>query len=294
MSTHKQLVLHLNSATQSEPSAQTKVQLSRELRVCLVDEPNAYQEIAKNSWSGWPARFAFVPFVNIRITVDGPLDPTTHFLCNVKDLDRVLRESLKTLAEERLQTHEKISQLSPPSLLSHIWRIVDPEIPAPCSLAKLELKPTQLLKIWIMRHNQQMLSITQQFEFSAAHRLHNPELSESENKELFGKCNNPNGHGHNYLVEITVEKVNEDPHGDDGQFVLAEFQSIVKRAVIDRFDHKHLDVDLDDFKNCRSTVENIAKRVWELLDIEFNDVLKLQNVRIYETPKTWADYSRVT
>ena len=129
-----------------------------------------------------------------------------------------------------------------------------------------------------------MVSLTQQFEFSASHRLHNPELSDEENRELFGKCNNPNGHGHNYVVEISLKRALAAR-----KLYLPAFEAKVKELVIDRLDHKHLNVDVDYFKEVNPSVENIAIAIWEWLDGQFGDD-QLGNVRVYETPKTWADY----
>jgi 6-pyruvoyltetrahydropterin/6-carboxytetrahydropterin synthase len=135
-----------------------------------------------------------------------------------------------------------------------------------------------------------MISLTQQFEFSAAHRLHCDRLSDEENRALFGKCNNPEGHGHNYVVEVTVDG-GVDPNG---QLVdLHAFEAAVKRAVVDRLDHKHLNRDIEDFTKTNPTVENIAIAIWHWLDEEFKQSLggvRLTAVRVYETPKTWAEY----
>ena len=129
-----------------------------------------------------------------------------------------------------------------------------------------------------------MVCLTQQFEFSAAHRLHCPELSDDENRKLFGKCNNPDGHGHNYVVEITIERDSAE------QIDLPQFESTVKKLVIDRLDHKHLNKNVDYFSQINPSVENIAIAIWTWLDGQF-DAATLSNVRVYETPKTWADYS---
>ncbi|MBX9652136.1 6-carboxytetrahydropterin synthase [bacterium] len=132
-----------------------------------------------------------------------------------------------------------------------------------------------------------MIHLTEQFEFSASHRLHCPGLSDQENKTLFGKCNNPSGHGHNYVVEVTVEG---KPDSTGRLLALPDLEQIVNRAVIDRFDHKHLNEDTVEFRSMNPTVENIARVTWDLL-VNAVAPVTLRNVRIYETPKTWADYS---
>ena len=126
------------------------------------------------------------------------------------------------------------------------------------------------------------ISLTQEFEFSAAHRLHCESMSAESNREYFGKCNNPNGHGHNYVVAVTVAYPDEN-------FSLPQFETLVKRHVIDHLDHKLLNLDVPEFTNVNPSVENIAAVIWRLLK-ESPSPPNLHNVRVYETPKTWADY----
>ncbi len=131
-----------------------------------------------------------------------------------------------------------------------------------------------------------MVSVTESFEFAASHRLYCPSMSEEENRALFGKCANPNGHGHNYVVEVTVRGT---PHAATGRIVdLQEMESIVKERVVDRFDHKHLNLDCPEFANLNPSVENITTVIWELLDRRFEPA-RLAKVRVWETPKTYAE-----
>lgn len=133
-----------------------------------------------------------------------------------------------------------------------------------------------------------MIRWTQQFEFSAAHRLHSTRLDAEENHQLFGKCNNPAGHGHNYVVEVTIES------GGNGRpaapFSPAAFEQQVRETVIDRLDHKHLNHDVAEFAALNPSVENIAAVIFGWLS-GAGGGFSLQNVRVYETPKTWADCS---
>jgi len=130
---------------------------------------------------------------------------------------------------------------------------------------------------------------TEQFEFSAAHRLHVQGLSDEENRALFGKCNNPNGHGHNYVVEVTVDLPGPAGGGPPAARALAE---AVKREVIDRYDHRHLNLDVPDFAALNPTVENIAAKVFERLRAVPDLGEHLERVRVHETAKTWAEVAR--
>ena len=134
-----------------------------------------------------------------------------------------------------------------------------------------------------------MTRLSQKFEFSATHRLHNPKATESENTHIFGKCNNPHGHGHNYELQVTL-KGNPDP---SGLLVgIPEFEGIVGDSVINRFDHKNLNVELPEFAELIPTVENIAMVIYRLLKPKFNSKhATLVSVTVWETPKTWCEYS---
>jgi 6-pyruvoyltetrahydropterin/6-carboxytetrahydropterin synthase len=132
-----------------------------------------------------------------------------------------------------------------------------------------------------------MVRISQQFEFSASHRLHNHALSAEDNQRLYGKCNNPNGHGHNYVLELAVEM----PEGDAAQYSTLTTEQIVKSKIIDRLDHKHLNLEVPPFDRLNPTVENIAVTIWGWLAADFQGRCRMARVRVYETPKTWADYS---
>lgn len=132
-----------------------------------------------------------------------------------------------------------------------------------------------------------MVRISQQFEFSASHRLHNHALSDEENQRLYGKCNNPHGHGHNYVLELAVEM----PEGDAAQYSTCATEQIVKTKIIDRLDHKHLNLEVPPFDRLNPTVENIAVTIWGWLADDFRGGCRMARVRVYETPKTWADFS---
>ena len=134
-----------------------------------------------------------------------------------------------------------------------------------------------------------MIELTQQFEFSAAHRLHCPSMSDEENVATFGKCNNLNGHGHNYVVEVTIGNSADYVKEKGAVAPLEEFQSTVKTLVIDRLDHKHLNEDVEYFAEINPSVENISIAIFSWLKGSVG-AAELVAVKVYETPKTWAEY----
>lgn len=134
-----------------------------------------------------------------------------------------------------------------------------------------------------------MVHLSQKFEFSATHRLHSPGLSEADNQRIYGKCNNPHGHGHNYEVQVTLKGI---PDASGSLIDVPEFERIVASTVIDRFDHKNLNVELPDFRELVPTVENIAMTIYRLLKPRLEqDRSQLAAVTVWETPKTWCEYS---
>jgi len=135
-----------------------------------------------------------------------------------------------------------------------------------------------------------MVYLTREESFSAAHRLSIDEWSEEKNKAVFGKCANQNFHGHNFLIKVTV-KGEPDPRTGFTMNV-TDLSRIMKDKIIDRFDHKNLNVDVVDFLKIQPTCENLAIVIWDLLEkeISLNTKAILHQVRVYETPRMYVDY----
>jgi 6-pyruvoyltetrahydropterin/6-carboxytetrahydropterin synthase len=132
-----------------------------------------------------------------------------------------------------------------------------------------------------------MIYLTRKAEFSAAHFYHNPALSPEENLRVFGKCNNPNGHGHNYTLEVTVKGAVDPKSG----FVvdLKQLKDIMNREVLDALDHRHLNKEVPEFAKLIPTTENIAIAIWRRLVSKLNTA-QLHRVRVYETPDLFVDF----
>ena len=123
--------------------------------------------------------------------------------------------------------------------------------------------------------------------FNAAHRLNNPLFDEEKNKAVFGKCNYPNYHGHNY--ELVIKIVGE-PDAQTGYVIdLKLLSDLIREKVIKKFDHKNLNLDIPEFKSLNPTAENIAIIIYKILKPELDDTLELQ-VRLYETERNFVDY----
>lgn len=123
--------------------------------------------------------------------------------------------------------------------------------------------------------------------FNAAHRLSNPAWDDATNLKVFGKCSNPHYHGHNYELEV---KVTGEPASDTGFVIdLKLLSDIIKEEVIDRFDHRNLNLDAAEFKHLNPTAENIAIVIYNLLRPRIDQHNDLQ-VRLYETPRNFVEY----
>lgn len=133
-----------------------------------------------------------------------------------------------------------------------------------------------------------MILLTRKAEFSASHYYWNDEWSEEENRRVFGKCANRNGHGHNYTLEVTVAGDVDPVTG----FVvdLKQLKDVMEREVVSVYDHRHLNLEVQEFRNAIPTTENIAVAVWRRLDGKIPRA-RLHRVRVYEMPDLFADYA---
>ena len=134
------------------------------------------------------------------------------------------------------------------------------------------------------------VSVCRKAHFNAAHRLHNPEWTDEKNRSTFGKCNNPNYHGHNYELEVWVSG-EIDPQ--TGYLIdLKILKDIIEEEVEDRFDHKNLNLDTEEFSTLNPTAENICVVVWKLIRAKLDKKLDLK-IRLYETDRNVVEYPAI-
>lgn len=131
------------------------------------------------------------------------------------------------------------------------------------------------------------VTVTRVLRFNAAHRVHNPALSDEENTRLFGKCNNPNWHGHNYRLEVSIKGTVDERTG----YVidLGQLRDIVERDVIDRTDHRNFNIDVDYMHGIIPTTENIVVAMWQVIAPAVAPA-KLVRLRLWETDHNYAEY----
>lgn len=130
-------------------------------------------------------------------------------------------------------------------------------------------------------------AVIREEHFNAAHRLHNPNWSDEKNAQVFGKCNSPNYHGHNYELHV---KLIGDINPETGYvYDIKVLSDLIKEKVIDRFDHKNLNLDVAEFKELNPTAENIIVVIYDLLRKEIDDKYDLK-IQLYETKRNYVEY----
>ncbi len=132
------------------------------------------------------------------------------------------------------------------------------------------------------------VTVTRRLRFNAAHRVHNPALSDEENAATFGKCNNPNWHGHNYILDVSLEGDIDERTGY--VFDLAALKQLVEREVVDKVDHRNFNLDVDFMESVIPTSENIVVAFWRLL-VDRVKPARLSKLVLWETENNYVEYT---
>ena len=131
------------------------------------------------------------------------------------------------------------------------------------------------------------ITVCRKEHFNAAHRLFNPDWSEEKNERVFGKCNNPNFHGHNYEL---IVKLSGEPEPDTGYvYDLKKLSDLIKENVLEKLDHKNLNLDVEEFRKINPTAENIAVVIYNILREKFENKLDIKII-LYETERNFVEY----
>jgi 6-pyruvoyltetrahydropterin/6-carboxytetrahydropterin synthase len=240
-----------------------------------------------NSFASKPAAEGLSIFLELSVEVVGKVEPATGFVVNVSDIDKNVREFAVPVFAERIKqdfrraTH--IGCFAVAGLLKSAWNRMADKF-GPAQLSKLSLKLNPSTKIAIESKDLDMMYFSEKFEFAAMHKLWNTDFSNQQNLEVFGKCANPTGHGHNYIVEVTIKT----PVSENG-FFISDFEKVVDNELIKIVDHKNLNADVDHFSRTNPTVENIAAFAWNKLVGKLGRAI-LHCVTIWETDKTYSTY----
>ncbi|HHN77689.1 MAG TPA: 6-carboxytetrahydropterin synthase [Phycisphaerales bacterium] len=249
--------------------------------VRFLADPHAACVHGTNGFGGKPAWSGMPRYFEIEVRCAGEPDAKTGYLINIKQIDEAVHRAVVP------RVVEAIGQDDPPGPTALVGSLLDAAreaVPGVCSIA-WRLTPALVLE---RDMESDTVLVRQRFEFSAAHRLHVPSLSDDENRRLFGKCNNPAGHGHNYRVEpaIAVDPARPLPFDT--------IERIVQQQIIEPFDHKHLNEQTDEFGGevgLNPSVENIAMVCFRRLEKPVREAgAALRSVTVWETDRTSSTY----
>lgn len=261
------------------------LELSRTVRFCLSGEMGDLTSPRDNTFGAWPAMRGLGRYYEMDVTCKGEADPQTGYFINIKAIDQAVREYALPILIEKIAGEANAAETPMGALMGALFNALDPPLNGTVEQVRFVLTPT--LRLGIERNDMSTIVMRQQYEFSAAHRLHVPTMTDAENQATFGKCNNPAGHGHNYRVEVAARC----PIGSDGVALdPSELDAAVDRAVIQELDHKHLNVDVPAFAELNPSVENIVKVVWQMLERKLPEGCTLDEVKVWETGKTVCAY----
>jgi 6-pyruvoyltetrahydropterin/6-carboxytetrahydropterin synthase len=225
-------------------------------------------------------------FYELEVACRGRPGPATGFVINISEIDEAVRAHAVSRLSEAVRRQVTGSTRSVGAVLAEILGALQP--PLDRAVAWVRLWPSPYHWLLVETTNMDRVLISQQFEFAAAHRLHSPDLSDEQNRSLFGKCNNPSGHGHNYKLETVVSV----SLADDGPTLgFARIERLVDEHVLQRFDHKHLNLDTQEFARVIPSVEHIARVCHEVLAGPVAAAGgRLERVTVWETDKTACTY----
>jgi 6-pyruvoyltetrahydropterin/6-carboxytetrahydropterin synthase len=244
--------------------------------------PDLDADANRRIFGRWASPYSHGHNYTLWVSAQGPVDPANGMVVNIKWIDDVLQERVVARFDQKsLNDEVPPFDLTPPSLENLLLHFAEElrELPGGVHLTHLRLDETPLLFGEWTPH---MITLTRIYEFAASHRLHAPALSPEENERLFGKCNRPHGHGHNYVLEVTVAG---EPDPRTGMICdLEALDAAVEREVLDRYDHRNLDLDLPELAGLCTTSEVVAQAIFDRLSGALP--ARLTRVRLYETARS--------
>lgn len=279
------------SLTNSEPAAR---------RAALADRPVRLRRAVRfwiggrepmpshGGFGGMPAPSGLVASFELEVEVVGGPDPSTGYLIGIQHIDAAVREAVVPRFEAAFRSPDA----EPIALLREAAAVLARRLTVPVASVSLRLTPFHEIE-WRAASETDPVTdrpaalLRQRFEFAASHRLHCRDLDDAANRAIFGKCNNPHGHGHNYRIETCVET----PIGDGPGVPMQAIEAVVGREVVDRFDHRHLNLDCEEFRTLNPSVEHIAAVSFDRLREPIAALGgTLRSVTVWETEKTCATY----
>jgi len=240
-----------------------------------------------NTYASRPPGEGLAVFLELAVELVGPVDPATGFLVNVTDIDKAVQVTTVPVFARRLREYYRAGRhvsLGGLADMLHAAQERLAEVFPSAAVSRLSLALNPFRKIAMNATDSGTIYFSEKFEFAAMHKLWNDSFSEAENLERFGKCANPTGHGHNYIVEVTIESPADGPGVKIG-----EFERVVDAELIQVVDHKNLNLDVPAFGEKNPTVENLAVFAWDRLVGKF-DPARLHGITVWESDRTYCTY----
>jgi 6-pyruvoyltetrahydropterin/6-carboxytetrahydropterin synthase len=223
------------------------------------------------------------------VTVTGALDLRTGMVMNMTELKAIVGEVLEEFDHRHLNEDTPYFRDMLPTtenIVRVLWGLIAARLPAQARLCHLRLY--EMSDLWADYDGSDETTFARAYTFASAHRLHAPGLSDEENRQIYGKCNNPNGHGHNYTLEVSVAG---PINAATGMVIdLVQMDATVRR-VLDGLDFHHIDREVPAFAARPSTAENIVVYLWDELGPRFEG--NLRHLKLWETRKNVFEYSGI-
>lgn len=244
-----------------------------------------------NSYAGRPCGDGLAVYLSLGVELTGPVDSQTGFVVNVSEIDSAVRQAAVPDFQERICRY--FSQAQPLGLgeLYELMQRAGQTLQgkfAGARVSRLALALNPFRKLTLLREASPVRLYSEQYEFAAMHRLWNDQFTEAQNFEKFGKCANPAGHGHNYILEVTVRL--SDSIDEPGW--ISRFQQVVQEYFLSIVDHKNLNQDVPHFSSINPTVENISSFAWGCLNGKFKGVC-LAKITVWENDRTCCTFEKM-
>jgi 6-pyruvoyltetrahydropterin/6-carboxytetrahydropterin synthase len=262
------------------------MRLARQIRFS-VDPFLDRDALGSNGYTSKPAGAGLSLFLQLTVELAGSVNPPTGFLINVVDIDRAARDAAVPVFAERIRRDYRqgkhMSLVAVAEMLAAAWDALDARFGS-VRLDRLALHLNPFRTMAMKASKPGVVYFSEKFEFAAMHKLWNDAFSEDRNFTVFGKCANPAGHGHNYLVEVTVSS---EPQ--ESPLEIGRFEAVVNSELIALVDHKNLNLDVPELAGRIPTVENLAMFAWSRLAGKF-DPARLHSVTVWESDRTYCTY----
>lgn len=265
--------------------------MAREVELTRIVALSCGHRYWRSDWTAEQNRSAFGAFASpfshghnyvIEVTYAGAVNSDDGMVINIKTLDDLIRTQLVDPLHQRSLNDEIPYFATTSPSLENFLAFARERLSAPDGVRLTHLLIRELPELWAEWTPTTMVTLTRTYEFSASHRLHLPQLSQEENVALFGKCNHVHGHGHNYVLEVTVTG---EPDPQTGWICdLGALDQVVEREILDRYDHRHLNCDIPELSGKNPTSELVGQAIFDRLNGQLP--AQLVQIKLFETPRS--------